>query len=260
MTVVQIEDAPRCTTWTHEEEITLCKGWVHVSKNSFIGNARKADGFGLRAHASGARDKDYFSMALLDNEVEYGVPFTLRHCWELVQHGVWDASINLNVDARDDDEDDAQELQRPIGRDKAKGSKKKGARSSRSSSSMNDEALARLMVSELVMHNERAIAMKKEERTTFLETRKREVEYRERELAIHEYKQCQKDIRLPLNMRGGLIKSKGNKAMSHKDAKEEESETDFKHAAKLTGSIVESSKKKHLKKFDFINHVNLIEE
>nr|GEV08758.1 reverse transcriptase domain-containing protein [Tanacetum cinerariifolium] len=58
----------------------------------------------------------------------------------------------------------------------------------------------------------------------------------------------------------GLIKSKGNEAVSHKDAKEEESETDFKHAAKLTGSIVESSKKKHLKKFDFINHVNLIEE
>ncbi|GJS36228.1 hypothetical protein Tco_0534610 [Tanacetum coccineum] len=32
-----------------------------------------------------------------------------------------DASINLNVDAGDDDEVEVQELQRPIGRDKTKG-------------------------------------------------------------------------------------------------------------------------------------------
>ncbi|GJS84695.1 hypothetical protein Tco_0751236 [Tanacetum coccineum] len=80
-----------------------------------------------------------------------------------------DASINLNVDAGDDDGDEVQELQRQIGRDKAKGSKKKGAGSSRSSSSMNDEALARLMVSELATHNKRAIEIKKEERLAFLE-------------------------------------------------------------------------------------------
>ncbi|GKG16349.1 hypothetical protein Tco_0358672, partial [Tanacetum coccineum] len=58
----------------------------------------------------------------------------------------------------------------------AKGSKKKGAGSLGSSSSMNDEALARLMVSELATHNERAIAMKKEERVAFLEIRRRKVE------------------------------------------------------------------------------------
>ncbi|GKC80415.1 hypothetical protein Tco_1131189 [Tanacetum coccineum] len=80
-----------------------------------------------------------------------------------------DASINLNVDAGDDDGDEVQELQRQIGRDKAKGSKKKGAGSSGSSSSMNDEALARLMVSELATHNKRAIEIKKEERLAFLE-------------------------------------------------------------------------------------------
>ncbi|GJY65439.1 hypothetical protein Tco_0467677 [Tanacetum coccineum] len=45
---------------------------------------------------------------------------------------------------------------------KAKGSKKKRAGSSGSSLSMNDKALARLMVSELAIHNECAIAMKKE--------------------------------------------------------------------------------------------------
>nr|GEZ73226.1 hypothetical protein [Tanacetum cinerariifolium] len=147
MTVVQIEDAPRCTTWTHEEEIALCKGWVHVSENSFIGNAKKVDGFGLRCYGTWWANKATRSLNVRygEREMEDGSP------------------------ERNDDEDDAQELQRPIGRDKAKGSKKKGARSSRSSSSMNDEALARLMVSELVTHNERAIAMKKEECTTFLE-------------------------------------------------------------------------------------------
>ncbi|GKA84761.1 ALP1-like protein [Tanacetum coccineum] len=134
-------------------------------------------------------------------EAEFRVPFTLRHCWEDLRKSLklWDteapkfgakkknakrsntfrsssfntesgdASINFNVDAGDVDKDEVWELQRPIGRDKAKGSKKKGAGSSRSSSSMNDEALARLMVSELARHNERATEIKKEERLAFLE-------------------------------------------------------------------------------------------
>ncbi|GJV63533.1 RNA-directed DNA polymerase, eukaryota, reverse transcriptase zinc-binding domain protein [Tanacetum coccineum] len=68
-----------------------------------------------------------------------------------------EASINLNVDVGDDEEDEVQEIRRPSGKDKAKGyMKKKGSRSS-GSSSTNEEALARLMVSELAMHNERAI-------------------------------------------------------------------------------------------------------
>ncbi|GJZ96650.1 hypothetical protein Tco_0668984 [Tanacetum coccineum] len=79
-----------------------------------------------------------------------------------------------------------KELARPLDTDKAEGSKKKGAGSSGSSSSMNDEALARLMVPEL--------AMKKKERLAFLEIRRRKVKIRERELAMQEYKQCQKDI------------------------------------------------------------------
>ncbi|GKC98693.1 hypothetical protein Tco_1168968, partial [Tanacetum coccineum] len=60
-----------------------------------------------------------------------------------------EASINLNVDVSDDEEDEVQEIRRPIGRDKSKGPiKKKGPRAS-GSSSTNDEALARLMVSEM---------------------------------------------------------------------------------------------------------------
>nr|GEY26788.1 hypothetical protein [Tanacetum cinerariifolium] len=33
------------TTWTREEEIALCKGWVDVSENNMLGNTRKDAGF-----------------------------------------------------------------------------------------------------------------------------------------------------------------------------------------------------------------------
>ncbi|GJU24248.1 zinc finger BED domain-containing protein RICESLEEPER 2-like protein [Tanacetum coccineum] len=68
-----------------------------------------------------------------------------------------DASINLNFDVGDDEEDEVQKLAQPMGRDKAKGLKKKGAGSSRSSSSTNDKTLASLMVSKLGMYNKRAM-------------------------------------------------------------------------------------------------------
>ncbi|GJZ11296.1 hypothetical protein Tco_0546055 [Tanacetum coccineum] len=52
---------------------------------------------------------------------------------------------------------------------------------------------------------------------------------------------------------GKLIKKdKGKKAMSSKDAKEEDTRSDFDEDANLTGSMVESSKKKKLKKFNFV--------
>nr|GEW63038.1 hypothetical protein [Tanacetum cinerariifolium] len=128
--IVRNEDVPRCTSWTNEEEITLCKGWVHVSGDSAKGNARKTNGFwtevldylgkktnqpGKRtydvvcgklmtvrpnvarfcevhvnvlcmAQDSGDGDEDYFHKAILDYEAEFGVLFTLRHCWELLKN------------------------------------------------------------------------------------------------------------------------------------------------------------------------------
>nr|GEV57065.1 hypothetical protein [Tanacetum cinerariifolium] len=98
----QNEGAPRSTAWTNEEEIELCKGWVHVSKNSFVGNTKREAGFwtevlrylenetkapGLRIYdmASGAGDEDYFAMSLLDYEVKHGMSFTLRHGWEVLR-------------------------------------------------------------------------------------------------------------------------------------------------------------------------------
>ncbi|GKE63628.1 zinc finger BED domain-containing protein RICESLEEPER 2-like protein, partial [Tanacetum coccineum] len=116
-------------------------------------------------------------------EAETVTTFKLRHCWEILKGSPkWmqsevpkfvgksaegskryktsgsssfniesgEASINLNVDVGDDEEDKVQEIRRPIGRDKVKyAAKKKGSRAS-GSLSMNDEALARLMVSDMV--------------------------------------------------------------------------------------------------------------
>nr|GFA07952.1 hypothetical protein [Tanacetum cinerariifolium] len=107
-----------------------------------------------QAQTSGAKDEDYFATTLLDYEAKRGKKYAKRYktsrsssFYTKSRNG----SINKNVDAGDDEEDEVQELERPMGRDKAKGSKKKGLGSS---SSMNNELLARLMVSELAMHNE----------------------------------------------------------------------------------------------------------
>ncbi|GKE60550.1 hypothetical protein Tco_1510917 [Tanacetum coccineum] len=75
--------------------------------------------------------------------------------------------------------------------------KKKGSRAS-GSSSMNDKALARLMVTE--MENQ-----EKEERLAFLAIKMREVECREREVANHEYRQRQEDIRFYLQPYDHLV-------------------------------------------------------
>ncbi|GKA48478.1 ribonuclease 3-like protein 3 [Tanacetum coccineum] len=131
-----------------------------------------------RAQESGARNEDYFNRTLFDYEAEHGMQFTLRHCWKV-----------LKVSPKWMESEVPKFLSHPqaskryktsgSSSDKEKGLKKKRSRSAGSSSSLNDEALAKLMVSELAMHNERAIGMKKEERLAFMEIKRREVECRE---------------------------------------------------------------------------------
>nr|GEU89813.1 hypothetical protein [Tanacetum cinerariifolium] len=172
----QTEDAPRYFAWSTEEEITLCKGWVHHKKALDHQTYDTVNGkwktmrqymdrfFGVHANVmrmaliSGAKDENYFTKALFDYEAEYRVPFTLNHCWEVLRKSPKemdsvvlnfkakkrdanryksfdsisfnknsrDASNNLNVDGRDE-EDKVQEVKQPMGRDIAKGLKKKGA-------------------------------------------------------------------------------------------------------------------------------------
>nr|GEU43663.1 hypothetical protein [Tanacetum cinerariifolium] len=76
--------------------------------------------------------------------------------------------------------------------------RKRKGRASRSSS-MNDEALARLMVTEMT-------SQEKEQREAFLEIKRREVECCEREARNHEYRQRQDDIRFYLQPYGHLTR------------------------------------------------------
>ncbi|GJU62000.1 glutathione S-transferase T3-like protein [Tanacetum coccineum] len=159
---------------------------------------------------SGVGEEDYVQKAMIHYQIDTCIPFKLRHCWEILKdHPKWqeiaiptfntgyegsskrhkstgsssfntesgEASINLNTTVGDNDDDDVQEIRRPQGRDKAKAAgKKRGSKSSASaSSSVNEDALARLMVTEMG-------AQEKEERLAFLEIKRREVECREREI------------------------------------------------------------------------------
>nr|GEU70608.1 hypothetical protein [Tanacetum cinerariifolium] len=167
---------------------------------------------------SGAGDADYAQRAMIHYEIDTRIPFKLRHCWEILKDhpkcqeiaipnfNTWfeggskmhkstgsssfntesgEASINLNTNVDDNDEDEVREIQRPKGRDKARAAakKNKGTKSS-ASSSVNDDALARLMVTEMT-------AQEKQERLAFLGIKRREVECREQEIE-------QQDVRLYL--------------------------------------------------------------
>ncbi|GJS49916.1 hypothetical protein Tco_0600037 [Tanacetum coccineum] len=130
---------------------------------------------------SGVGDEDYFQREMIHYQAETGLPFKFRHCWDVSKDSskfqeiafpnfntgservsrrhkssgsssfnteFGDASINLYTNVVDEDE--VQEIRRPGGRDKARAAgKNKGSKSS-GLSTMNDDALARLMVTEMI--------------------------------------------------------------------------------------------------------------
>nr|GEY07064.1 hypothetical protein [Tanacetum cinerariifolium] len=131
-----------------QEDKAVKKQKLDEEVNKMIENITVYNGEGAQFHKtrkavwsplSGTGYEDYYARELLDYVAEHGMPFTLLHFWEVLKE-YGDASINLNVDVGDDRENEVQELRRPIGRDKSKGLKKKGPRSSGSPSSTNDEA------------------------------------------------------------------------------------------------------------------------
>ncbi|GKA91069.1 hypothetical protein Tco_0812939 [Tanacetum coccineum] len=88
-----------------------------------------------------------------------------------------EASFNLNTTVGDNDEDGVQEIRRLEGMDKAKAAGKKNKRSkSAGSSNVNEDALARLMVTEMTAHE-------KEKLLSFLDIKRREVKCHEREIS-----------------------------------------------------------------------------
>nr|GEW78587.1 hypothetical protein [Tanacetum cinerariifolium] len=134
------------------------------------------------AQESGAGDEDYVQKAMIHYEHETGVPFRYRHCWDVLKDSPKFQEIafsNFNQGS-----EGSSKRHKSFGstswRDKARAAaKNKGSKAS-GSSTMNDDALARLMVNEMT-------AAEVEQHGAFMELKMREVECREREIAATEY-------------------------------------------------------------------------
>ncbi|GJZ83188.1 hypothetical protein Tco_0648361 [Tanacetum coccineum] len=171
---IQSDDAPQQIAWTTEKEIALAKGWVSISENNKHDSPKWKEialpNFATESEGGSKRHKSS-GFSSFNTEPE-------------------DDSINLNTNIGDNNEDEVLEIRRPGGRDKARAAgKNKGSKAS-GSSVMNDDALTRLMVTEMT-------TQKKEERLAFIEIKMRKVECREREVAA-EYRAQQEDIRFYL--------------------------------------------------------------
>ncbi|GKD71862.1 glutathione S-transferase T3-like protein [Tanacetum coccineum] len=161
------------------------------------------------AQENGAGDEDYVQRAMIHYQTETGLPFKFRHCWDVSKNSLKFQEIAFpNFNTRSEggskrhkssdsssfnikSEDEVQEIRRPVGRDKARAAGKNRGSKTSGSSTMNDDALARLMVTEMK-------AQKKVERLAFMEIKRREVESHEREVAAKEYRAQQEDIRFYL--------------------------------------------------------------
>nr|GEX25731.1 hypothetical protein [Tanacetum cinerariifolium] len=241
---IQSEDAPRQTPWTIEEENAFCKAWFAISENSKHGNSRKQGGFWVEVlgyiesktqqyrrrtydmiigkwktvrrsvvrfcgiynnvirigPVSGAGDADYIERAMNHYEIETGLPFKVAIV----------GSINLNTNVGDNNKNEVQKTQRPQDRDKAKAAgKKKGSKLS-ASTNVNEDALARLMVTEMT-------AQGKQERLAILDIKRREVECCEQKieqqdmmLYLQPYGHLTGDQRKAMDAVRGRIKAKYN--------------------------------------------------
>ncbi|GKC49768.1 hypothetical protein Tco_1072513 [Tanacetum coccineum] len=225
---IQSDDASRQIALTTEEEIALAKGWVAICENIEHGNTRKKDGFwcevlayieskteayGHRkydmmcekwmmvrptvirffgvydnvmrmAQESGAGDEDYVQRAMIHYQAETGLPFKFSHCWDVLKDSPKWKEITLpNFNTGSEGGNSTTR-----GRDKARAAEKNKGLKALGSSTINDDALARLMVTEMT-------TAEVQQREAFIEIKRREVECREREVAATEYRQQQEDVR-----------------------------------------------------------------
>ncbi|GJT26170.1 RNA-directed DNA polymerase, eukaryota [Tanacetum coccineum] len=89
--------------WTIEEEVALCKAWVHASEDSVEGNAKKAAGIRPEVsqfyeiynsvkdrHQSGACDTTIYQEAEIEYRTIYNSAFALTDCWKILKdHSKW---------------------------------------------------------------------------------------------------------------------------------------------------------------------------
>nr|GEY54516.1 reverse transcriptase domain-containing protein [Tanacetum cinerariifolium] len=137
---IQTDEALWQNAWKPQEEITLAKDSPKFQEIQFPNFNQGSDGSSKRHKSSGSSSFNTESR---------------------------DASINLNTIVVDEDE--VQELRRPGGRDKARAAAKNNGSKASGSSTMNDDALARLMVNEMT-------SAEVQQRKAFMELKRREVE------------------------------------------------------------------------------------
>nr|GEW27509.1 hypothetical protein [Tanacetum cinerariifolium] len=184
----------------------------------------------VQMYTSGASDTNYLRRALIDYQAEYGVPFTLLHCWEILKDSEkWNSgelpafrqeredgknkrykssgsssfktkdsgeSINLNTTVESEDENEVEEVEevrrpKPMGRDQAKRKMKAGSTSS--ASSFDVAELAKMMASDYVMASDPYNIRKKQEMSELLKIKNRELELKAAELEIRRMENRQRD-------------------------------------------------------------------
>ncbi|GJY74496.1 hypothetical protein Tco_0478927 [Tanacetum coccineum] len=133
--MIQSDDASRQIAWTTEKEIVLAKGWVTIFENIKHGNVMKEHRFWCEE--SGASDEDYINRAMIHYQVKTGNTFKYRHCWEVLKDSPKWKEQELPKFATESegvarDINEVQEIQRTMGRDKARAARKnKGSKASR---------------------------------------------------------------------------------------------------------------------------------
>ncbi|GJZ70421.1 hypothetical protein Tco_0633971 [Tanacetum coccineum] len=126
---------------------------------------------------SGAGDEDYVQRAMIHYEIDTGVAFKLRHCWEILKdRPKWQeiALPNFSTGSGGSKRHKSSGSSSGQGQSESCCEEKERVKSG-STSNVNEDALAKLMVTEM-------IAQEKEERLAFLDIKRMEVECREREL------------------------------------------------------------------------------
>ncbi|GJW37721.1 hypothetical protein Tco_0060641 [Tanacetum coccineum] len=186
----------RCYPWTPEKETALCKGWVHTSKDSFVGNARKENGFWveilkyMQETFSITKRQTYDMIVMLSIEFRLhffiaGSSFNTRESGE--------GSINLNTTVGDE-EDEVEEVRRPrpISRYQEKRKAKAGSTTGLANA-FDLESLAKMMANKCVMANDSYNVQKSQEMSELLRIKNKELELKVAELKIRRMENRQRD-------------------------------------------------------------------
>ncbi|GJS39396.1 hypothetical protein Tco_0564439 [Tanacetum coccineum] len=159
------------TAWTTEEEIALAKGWRSVSENSERGNARKKDGFWVEVMEyveSKTKQEDRRTYDMVVGKWKVVRPAVVRFCgiYSNVMRMAQESGAATKIHSKGKDhyqvECDTSLIVIIVGRNS------------------RPEGMG-LMVTELT-------AAEVAQRGKFMELKRREVECREREIAVAEYR------------------------------------------------------------------------